>query len=68
MDVDIGSSSVARGVIGLVVGYITGLVIDMAVLIEVTHISPIFSALIRLGDLFYGFLVGCLFIVLLFSA
>ncbi|KAJ7516221.1 hypothetical protein O6H91_22G048000 [Diphasiastrum complanatum] len=34
IDVDIGSSSVARGVIGLVLGYVTNIVVDLAVLIE----------------------------------
>jgi hypothetical protein len=35
--VDIGSSSVARGVVGLVLGYITSVVVDLAVLIEVIN-------------------------------
>lgn len=34
IDVDIGSSSVARSVIGLVLGYVTSLVVDLAILIE----------------------------------
>jgi len=34
IDVDIGSSSVARGVVGLVLGYITSVVVDLAILIE----------------------------------
>ncbi|KAE9601752.1 putative protein ENHANCED DISEASE RESISTANCE 2 [Lupinus albus] len=34
IDVDIGSSSVARGIIGLVLGYVTSLVVDLAILIE----------------------------------
>ncbi|KAF3773333.1 ENHANCED DISEASE RESISTANCE 2 protein [Nymphaea thermarum] len=34
IDVDIGSSSVARSIISLVLGYVTSLVIDLAVLIE----------------------------------
>ncbi|XP_019441179.1 PREDICTED: protein ENHANCED DISEASE RESISTANCE 2-like [Lupinus angustifolius] len=34
IDVDIGSSSVARGIIGLVLGYVTSLIIDLAILIE----------------------------------
>nr|XP_019070462.1 protein ENHANCED DISEASE RESISTANCE 2 isoform X2 [Solanum lycopersicum] len=34
IDVDIGSSSVARGVIGLVLGYVTSLVVDLAILVE----------------------------------
>lgn len=35
IDVDIGSSSVARGVIGLVLGYVTSIVVDLAIVIEV---------------------------------
>ena len=35
IDVDIGSSSVARSIIGLVLGYITSIVVDLAILIEV---------------------------------
>ncbi|KAM7472963.1 hypothetical protein LguiA_011146 [Lonicera macranthoides] len=34
IDVDIGSSSVARSVMGLVLGYVTSLVVDLAILIE----------------------------------
>ncbi|XP_043721966.1 protein ENHANCED DISEASE RESISTANCE 2-like isoform X2 [Telopea speciosissima] len=34
IDVDIGSSSVARSVIGLVLGYITSIVVDLAILLE----------------------------------
>ncbi|KAH9296787.1 hypothetical protein KI387_028469, partial [Taxus chinensis] len=34
IDVDIGSSSVARGIIGLVLGYVTSIVVDLAILIE----------------------------------
>ncbi|GFP97052.1 protein enhanced disease resistance 2-like [Phtheirospermum japonicum] len=34
IDVDIGSSSVARGVIGLVLGYVTSIVVDLAIVIE----------------------------------
>ncbi|KAL2465615.1 Protein of unknown function (DUF1336) [Abeliophyllum distichum] len=34
IDIDIGSSSVARGVIGLVLGYITSIVVDLAIVIE----------------------------------
>ncbi|XP_065851444.1 protein ENHANCED DISEASE RESISTANCE 2-like [Euphorbia lathyris] len=37
IDVDIGSSSVARGVIGLVLGYVTSLVVDLAILVEATE-------------------------------
>lgn len=35
MDVDIGSSTVANGVLGLVIGVITTLVVDMAFLVQV---------------------------------
>jgi hypothetical protein len=35
LDVDIGSSSVARGVVNLVVGYLSKLVIELAFLIQV---------------------------------
>ncbi|XP_059455586.1 protein ENHANCED DISEASE RESISTANCE 2-like [Corylus avellana] len=34
IDVDIGSSSVAKSVIGLVLGYVTSIVVDLAILIE----------------------------------
>jgi hypothetical protein len=34
VDVDIGSSSVARSVVGLVLGYVTSVVVDLAILIE----------------------------------
>lgn len=34
IDVDIGSSSVARSIIGLVLGYVTSLVVDLAILVE----------------------------------
>lgn len=37
---DIGSSSVARGVVGLVLGYITSVVVDLAILIEVIFFLP----------------------------
>ncbi|XP_021850565.1 protein ENHANCED DISEASE RESISTANCE 2 isoform X2 [Spinacia oleracea] len=37
IDVDIGSSSVARSVIGLVLGYVTSIVVDLAILIEATE-------------------------------
>jgi hypothetical protein len=36
LDVDIGSSSVARGVVNLVVGYLSKLVIELAFLIQVS--------------------------------
>lgn len=35
IDVDIGSSTVANGVLGLVIGVITSLVVDMAFLVQV---------------------------------
>ncbi|XP_024530767.1 protein ENHANCED DISEASE RESISTANCE 2 isoform X2 [Selaginella moellendorffii] len=41
IDVDIGSSSVARGVIGLVLGYVTNIVVDLAVLIEAKEESEL---------------------------
>ncbi|KAK1395932.1 protein ENHANCED DISEASE RESISTANCE 2-like [Heracleum sosnowskyi] len=34
IDVDIGSSPVARSVVGLVLGYVTSLIVDLAILIE----------------------------------
>ncbi|KAG6493828.1 hypothetical protein ZIOFF_048831 [Zingiber officinale] len=34
IDVEIGSSSVARSIISLVIGYITSIVVDLAILIE----------------------------------
>lgn len=34
IDVDIGSSSVARSIINLVLGYVTSIVVDLAILIE----------------------------------
>lgn len=34
IDVDIGSSSVARSVVGLVLGYVTSVVVDLAILVE----------------------------------
>ncbi|XP_039018536.1 protein ENHANCED DISEASE RESISTANCE 2-like isoform X2 [Hibiscus syriacus] len=41
IDVDIGSSSVARSVIGLVLGYVTSLVVDLAILIEAKEESEL---------------------------
>lgn len=35
LDVDIGSSSVAKGVVNLVLGYLSNLVIELAFLIQV---------------------------------
>jgi hypothetical protein len=37
LDVDIGSSSVAKGVVNLVIGYLSKLVIEMAFLIQVSY-------------------------------
>lgn len=34
IDVDIGSSSVARSIVGLVLGYVTSIVVDLAILVE----------------------------------
>lgn len=42
LDVDVGSSTVARGVVSLVLGYLNNLVIEMAFLIQV---KPLFSLL-----------------------
>lgn len=44
IDVDIGSSSVARSVVGLVLGYVTSVVVDLAILIEVLHQSMLAEA------------------------
>ncbi|OVA16368.1 START domain [Macleaya cordata] len=41
IDVDIGSSSVARSIIGLVLGYVTSLVVDLAILIEAKEESEL---------------------------
>ncbi|TKY73074.1 ENHANCED DISEASE RESISTANCE 2 [Spatholobus suberectus] len=41
IDVDIGSSSVARSVVGLVMGYVTSLVVDLAILIEAKEESEL---------------------------
>ena len=43
LDVDIGSSSVAKGVVNLVIGYVTKLVMEMAFLIQVYPDSKSFS-------------------------
>lgn len=40
LDIDVGSSTVARGVVSLVLGYLTNLVIEMAFLIQVKHHHP----------------------------
>lgn len=43
---DIGSSSVARSVVGLVLGYVTSVVVDLAFLIEVClYRHPLFVCL-----------------------
>ena len=59
IDVDIGSSSVARRVIGLVMGYVTSLVVDLAILIEVCA----FFFIIIFKDKFfsYGINFSCSF-------
>lgn len=36
IDVDVGSSTVARGVVSLVLGYLNNLVIEMAFLVQVS--------------------------------
>lgn len=43
IDVDIGSSSVARSVISLVLGSVTSLVVDLAIVIEVCFVLFCFS-------------------------
>ncbi|KAK9027100.1 hypothetical protein V6N11_066945 [Hibiscus sabdariffa] len=60
IDVDIGSSSVARSVISLVLGYVTSLVVDLAILIEPTILwhsfgmpsvsLPVFSVLHEMNN------------------
>lgn len=49
IDVDIGSSTVANGVLGLVTGVITTLVVDMAFLVQVC-----FSCLVQTLLSFFG--------------
>jgi hypothetical protein len=44
VDVDIGSSAVANGVLGLVFGVVTTLVVDMAFLIQVVTNSFLTAA------------------------
>lgn len=44
IDVDIGSSSVARGIISLVLGYVTSIVVDLAILIEVMLSVSLYSS------------------------
>lgn len=39
LDIDVGSSTVARGVVSLVVGYLNNLVIEMAFLVQVMFMS-----------------------------
>ncbi|KAG8375166.1 hypothetical protein BUALT_Bualt10G0072100 [Buddleja alternifolia] len=46
VDVDIGSSTVANGVLGLVVGVITSLVVDMAFLVQANSIEELPERLI----------------------
>lgn len=60
MDVDIGSSAVANGVLGLVFGVVTTLVVDMAFLIQVlvrnsliTYLFNFLPAEQRSDDLLY---------------
>ena len=50
MDVDIGSSAVANGVLGLVFGVVTTLVVDMAFLIQV-GVSSLHGWTLFLSDL-----------------
>lgn len=39
IDIDVGSSTVARGVVNLVLGYLNNLVVEMAFLIQVKVIN-----------------------------
>nr|DAD27336.1 TPA_asm: hypothetical protein HUJ06_028804 [Nelumbo nucifera] len=41
IDVDVGSSSVARSIIGLVLGYVTSIVVDLAILVEAKEESEL---------------------------
>ncbi|GJS22560.1 pre-mRNA-splicing factor SLU7 [Tanacetum coccineum] len=58
IDVDIGSSSVARSVIGLVLGYVTSLVVDLAILIEGREEKELPEYDVTLGV--YDAIVGCI--------
>ncbi len=51
LDVDIGSSSVARGVVNLVVGYLSKLVIELAFLIQVSCHGSCVEVLFRPSNL-----------------
>lgn len=51
LDVDIGSSSVAKGVVNLVLGYLSKLVIELAFLIQVFLPTPVFHAFISVKRL-----------------
>lgn len=50
IDVDIGSSTVANGVLGLVVGVITTLVVDMAFLVQVRFFLLTISSQLQFGQ------------------
>lgn len=52
IDVDIGTSSVARSVIGLVLGYVTSIVVDLAILVEVCILDKQLLILICFGEAF----------------
>lgn len=55
IDVDIGSSTVANGVLGLVCGVITTLVVDMAFLVQVWAINlSFFKVALRSMQLCYS--------------
>ncbi|KAL3840706.1 hypothetical protein ACJIZ3_025297 [Penstemon smallii] len=41
IDVDIGSSSVARSIVGLVLGYVTSIVVDLAIVIEAKEVEEL---------------------------
>ncbi len=51
LDVDIGSSSVARGVVNLVVGYLSKLVIELAFLIQVSWHGSCVEVMFRPSNL-----------------
>lgn len=60
IDVDIGSSSVARSVIGLVLGYVTSLVVDLAILIEVCASALVIKTVyIIRAEFYYGIVNSC---------
>lgn len=57
---DIGSSAVANGVLGLVFGVLTSLVVDMAFLIQVTQFAFFSTDIIHVIQLFFFLMENCL--------